>query len=276
MAKSVAIVGAGIAGLAAAHFLKRKGWDVTVFEASQRIGGAIHSEKIDGFTLEWGPNTVLLNTRGIKELILSAGLWDHMIFSNPDSAKSRYIADGVLKQIPTSPTQFLTTSLLSLKSKLGLLKEPFLNSYESTDNPSVEVFAKKRFGKEFYENILQPFVTGIYAGDASAISVKYGLKLLWRAEQESGSVFRGLMKQGKKVKAENKIFTKAIPKNKMFTFNGGLATLCQSLAEEIDVKLGEKPSKTLLDTFDKVIYTGKPSGITEYFDNAFLKTQLKV
>ena len=63
MKKKIGIVGAGIAGLAAAHFLTNKGHTVKVFEVSNRIGGSIHSLEKEGYTLEYGPNTVLLNTR---------------------------------------------------------------------------------------------------------------------------------------------------------------------------------------------------------------------
>jgi len=273
--KKIGIVGAGIAGLAAAHFLTKNGHTVKVFEASNRIGGSIHSLKKEGYTLEYGPNTVLLNTKGMRELILSAGLWDKITFSNTEAAKQRFIVkDGKFNAVPTSPISFITNSLLTLSDKLRLLKEPFIAPFKATDNPSIGDFAKKRFGENFYYHFIQPFVTGIYAGDADKIAVKHGMKLLWNAEQNGGSLFKGFMMHMKAAKKEAALFVKPIPKNKMFSFEGGLITLCNHLAKDIDISLNHTPTSAELDDYDKVIFTGKAKSINQYIDQELLKTQL--
>ena len=142
MNKKVAIVGAGIAGLSAGHFLK-KGYEVTIFEASGVVGGYMHSQQIDGFT-EHGPNTVLLNTKGLRELILSVGLWDKIKFSNPGAGKNRFLVkDNNLIRLPSNPLEFLSTPLLTFRDKLKLLKEPFISPFKATDNPSVQLLPKE-------------------------------------------------------------------------------------------------------------------------------------
>jgi len=275
MNKKVAIVGAGIAGLSAGHFLKKKGYEVTIFEASGKVGGYMHSQQIDGFTLEHGPNTVLLNTKGLRELILSVGLWDKIKFSNPGAGKNRFLVkDNNLIRLPSNPLEFLSTPLLTFRDKLKLLKEPFISPFKATDNPSVAAFAKRRFGPNFHYHFIEPFVTGIYAGNTEKIAVKHGLKLLWGAEQKHSSVLKGLIKRNKEVQNQDNNFKKDIPKNKLFSFEGGLGKLCEVIASQLNIKLNTKPTKAELEEFDHVIYTIKAKGLNQYTDNTFLKTQL--
>ena len=88
--KSVAIIGAGITGLTAAFYLKRKGVPVTVYEAGRRVGGVIQSIRKDGFLAESGPNTILETSPQIAQLVRDLNLESRRIYTNPN-AKNRYV-----------------------------------------------------------------------------------------------------------------------------------------------------------------------------------------
>src|SRR6185295_10970160 len=124
--KSVAIIGAGITGLTAAFYLKRKGIPVTVYEASGRVGGVIQSQRKDGYLVEFGPNTILETSPKIRQLIQDAGLEFRRLASHP-SAEARYLVrDRRPIMVPGSQAAVLTSRLLSSKAKLALLREPFV------------------------------------------------------------------------------------------------------------------------------------------------------
>src|SRR5262252_6130638 len=88
--KSVAIIGAGITGLTAAFYLKRKGLAVTVYEASNRVGGVIQSLRTEGYLAEFGPNTLLETSPKIGQLVRDAGLAGRRLDPDP-AAKARYV-----------------------------------------------------------------------------------------------------------------------------------------------------------------------------------------
>src|SRR5688572_12448412 len=114
---SVAIVGAGITGLTAAYRLRLMGIPVTVFESSSRAGGMIRTATRDGFTFEFGPNTILETSPRVNSLIDSLGIEPKKI--RPSSAaRRRYIVrNSQLHELPWSPVGAISTSLFSLRAK---------------------------------------------------------------------------------------------------------------------------------------------------------------
>src|SRR5882757_5112745 len=124
--KSVAIIGAGITGLTAALYLKRKGIPVTVYEASGRAGGVIQSLRKDGYLAEFGPNTILETSPKISQLVRDANLESRRVNTNP-KAGARYVVRYKRPiAMPSSPVDFLTTDLFTLKAKLAVAREPFV------------------------------------------------------------------------------------------------------------------------------------------------------
>ena len=191
------IIGSGICGLSLAHFLSKQSNDFVVLEASNKIGGIIQTENKSEFICENGPNTVLLNNDAIIELIKDCGLWDTLNFPSEISNKNRYVLhNNELTLIPTSFKRFISSPLLSFASKLRILFEPFIPKH--LQNISVYDFVVKRFGREFHDQLIEPFITGIYAGDTKKMSAKHSLKMLWKLEQNYGSVLRGLFSQKRK------------------------------------------------------------------------------
>ncbi len=215
------IIGSGICGLSSAHFLSKQTNDFLVLEASDKVGGIIQTENNSDFICENGPNTVLLNNDAIIELIKDCKLWESIKLPSESSNKNRYVLhENELELIPTSFKKFIRSPLLSFKSKLRILFEPFISKHK--ENTTVYNFVVKRFGKDFHDQFIEPFITGIYAGDTKKMSAKHSLKILWNLEQSHGSVLRGLFKQKRKG-------------NQMGSFNlpKGLSQMIHKIAEPI-------------------------------------------
>src|SRR5438445_9181667 len=125
--KPVAIIGAGITGLTAAFYLKRKGIPVTVFEAGERVGGVIQSLRQDGYLAEFGPNTLLETSPKISQLVRDAGLEARRLDPHP-KAEARYVVRYKRPiAMPSSPLGLFTTRLFTSKAKLAMLREPFVS-----------------------------------------------------------------------------------------------------------------------------------------------------
>lgn len=233
------IIGSGICGLSIAHFLAKRSKDFLVLETSNKVGGIIQTEYKDAFICENGPNTILLNNEAIIELIKDCQLWDSLNLPSEISNKNRYVLhNDELALIPTSFKKFITSPLLSLGSKLRILAEPLVPKH--TKNTSVYNFVVKRFGKGFHDQLIEPFITGIYAGDTKTMSAKHSLKMLWNLEQSYGSVLRGLFKQDRK-------------KKQLGSFNLplGLSQLIQKVSEPIKhkIKLNTSVKKVVKNEF---------------------------
>ena len=215
------IIGSGICGLSLAHFLSKKSKDFMVLEASNKVGGIIQTENKSGFICENGPNTVLLNNDAIIELVKNCGLWDSLNLPSEICNKNRYVLHkNELALIPVSFKKFISSPLLSFTSKFRLFFEPFIPKHK--ENTTVYDFIVKRFGKDFHDQLIEPFITGIYAGDTKLMSAKHSLKILWNLEQTYGSVLLGLIKQKRKSKQIGS-----------FNLPMGLSQLIHKIAEPI-------------------------------------------
>src|SRR5271165_2611314 len=118
----IAIIGAGITGLTAAFYLKRKGIPVTVYESSDRVGGVIQSLQRDGYLAEFGPNTILETSPKIGQLVRDCGLASRRLDPDP-KAEARFVVRYKRPiEMPASPFGFLTTQLFSIKAKLAVLR----------------------------------------------------------------------------------------------------------------------------------------------------------
>ena len=121
---AVAVVGAGIAGLTAAYRLKRRGYRVVVYEASERAGGVIRTERREGYLAELGPNSMAAGGPAVTELLTQLGLDSSRVEAQREAQKRYIVRKGKLVALPTSPSQLLTTRLLSNGAKLAIFGEP--------------------------------------------------------------------------------------------------------------------------------------------------------
>jgi len=237
MTQRVAVIGAGVAGLTTAFYLKKAGWDVTVYEASQEVGGAIKTRVENGFTAELGPNTVLETSTRIAELIDAAGLNNEKIYANADGQKRFIVKHKKPVALPGSPLGFILTPLFSLGTKLGLIKEPFIPAWDNSYEESLADFVLRRLGQEFLDYAINPFVAGVYAGDPRKLSVKHGFAKLYALEQKYGSLIKGQIQGARERKKSSEESKQSA---KMISFKKGLSTLPETLASKLgsDLKLG--------------------------------------
>ena len=138
MARTIAIIGGGIAGLSASYYLKKSGVTHTVFEESSQIGGVIRSQTIDGFTIENGPNTILLSDQRTLEMFNDLGL---KIEEASPKSKNRYIVKNKeCIPVPTSFYSFIKSPLFNISTKLKILTEAFRRNEPNGDEESVSQF----------------------------------------------------------------------------------------------------------------------------------------
>jgi oxygen-dependent protoporphyrinogen oxidase len=223
------VVGGGISGLTTAFHLTRAGRRVAVLEASDRVGGAIHTLEDGPWRFEMGPNTVLESDESVGRLIRETGLEAEKIAASP-SAKRRYLyKGGHLVPLPGGPGGLLATSLFPLSAKLRLLREPWIGKAARDAEESIAQFVRRRLGQPFLDYAVGPFVSGVYAGDPERLSVRWAVPKIHGLEQRHGSLIRGAL-AGRKG---------AAPRGAMFSFRQGLEELPRALAREIgDVRTG--------------------------------------
>jgi oxygen-dependent protoporphyrinogen oxidase len=217
----VAVIGGGISGLTTAFLLKRKGIDVTVFEASGKVGGNVQTIQKDGYTIEQGPNSLLRSPRLI-DLVRMLGLEGEVIAANPAAQKRYILSDGRLEAM--GPRSFVN-GYFSLKTVFALAREPFVRS-KSPEGESVAEFVSRRISREFLDKAVDPFVSGVYAGDPHDLSMRAAFPKLYEMERDFGGLIMGAIRR--KVEKPDPKFPRT------FSFRGGLKTLIDKLASEID------------------------------------------
>ena len=194
----VIVVGAGIAGLTTAWALTRAGLDVLVLEQSSRVGGVIVTDIVDGFVIDGGPDSLLVQKPAALELCRDLGIADQLVHTlRPRTAY--VVRDRRLVPLPTGsylglPTQvgpFVTTPLFSWSAKMRMAMEPFIRTKATDEDESIGRFITRRFGNEAREYLAEPLLAGIHAGDVDRLSIGELFPRLADAER-SGSVLRAL------------------------------------------------------------------------------------
>lgn len=227
----IAIVGGGIAGLSIAWAIRRQdpAAEVVVLERTAHTGGNIRTDVVDGYTCERGPDGFLDNSPPTLALVRELGLEDELLPSS-DSARRRFIfRNGRLHEVPTSPTAFLKTRLLSTRGKLRLLCEPFGRRPPPGDE-SIHDFAARRIGAEAASIMVGSMVSGIFAGDARMLSLRACFPKMWELEREHGSLVRALIATRK---TRSKDDAAGAPAGKLTSFVGGMSDLTARLSERL-------------------------------------------
>lgn len=240
------VIGAGLSGLATAYYLKQAGFSVQVLEANSSVGGRIQTQSNEGWQVDVGANSGLLSSQPIDALIDQLDLRDQVVVAN-DQSKNRFVVrGGKLWALPLSMSALIKTPLVSPLSKLSLLWEPFRGRGQGEE--SIGDFVSRRLGKEWRDWVLDPFVSGIFAGNPDKISVQAAFHKLWLMEKDQGSLFKGMigrMKARKKDRAEGKY----VPTNHMISFKKGMSTLPNALAQALEgsVQCSAKVTNLALD-----------------------------
>ena len=218
--KKICIIGGGISGLTTALLLKRKGVAVTLFEKSETVGGNIQTITRDGFTIEQGPNSLLKSPRLI-DLVKLLNLENQVVAANPAAQKRYILSDGRLEAMGAKS---FVNGYFSLKTVFSLIREPFVRS-KSPAGESVAEFVSRRISAEFLDKAIDPFVSGVYAGDPKNLSMRSAFPRLFEMERDFGSLIIGTFRR--KTEKPDKNFPRT------FSFHGGLKTLTRALSAEI-------------------------------------------
>src|ERR1035437_9461310 len=231
----VVIIGGGISGLSTAYYLAKGGASSTIIESRPRLGGVIQTEKIDGCTIEAGPDSFLSMKPAAIDLIAELGLRGDVIGSN-DHLSITYVRkggklvplpDGLMMMVPTRILPLLTTGLLSLGTKIRMAMELLRASKMKPGDESVADFVREHYGQEAVDYLAEPLLSGIYGGDPRELSVTAVLPRFVELATKYGSLTRGVLAaraQAPKLQTPAPLFR---------TLKGGLGQLVDAVEASI-------------------------------------------
>ncbi len=226
--KKVLVLGGGIAGLTAANVLRSRGAEVTLLEASSRVGGNVRTILRDGFLAESGPNSFIVEEKELYDFLRSSGVLEAAIDVAPVAQKRFIVRGGKPIAVPSSPLKAVTTPLFSFAGKLRLLGDIFVRRGNPESEESVADFVRRRIGKEMYNYALNPLVAGVFAGAPEKLSVRYAFPKVWHLDQKYGSLILGTFPNAKAKKASG-----LYEKKRTLSFPHGMETLPKLLAKKL-------------------------------------------
>lgn len=285
--KRVAIIGGGISGLSAAHRIFELNPDahITVFEARQRLGGVLNTDIHEGFEIEQSADNFITTVPWGLDLCKRLGL-EADIVTTTSTHRQTFVVwknrlcklpDGFMMMAPTRWMPMAFTPLLSIWGKFRAAMEVFVpRRKNSEDDESMESFATRRLGRETYERLIEPLVSGVYAADMKKLSVQATLPRFLEMERKYRSLILAMQIQKWQMKKFRK---ESGPRYSMFvTVKGGL----RRIIEEIVKKLPVDAMKTscpvqklqLLPDGKWKVTAGEPENTqTEIFDAVIVATQ---
>jgi oxygen-dependent protoporphyrinogen oxidase len=205
----VAIVGGGIAGLAAAYELEQQrrngaAIDWHLYEASDRLGGILETTRRDGFVLEGGPDGWVSEKPWARELAVELGLEDELIYSNDATRKTYVLIDGKLQPMPERMRMMVPEDLSALEGSplfsaearaayaAELNRADELRSSAPVQDESVASFVLRHFGSEVLDKLATPLLSGVFGGDVAKLSVRSVMPAFVAMEREHGSLIAAL------------------------------------------------------------------------------------
>lgn len=245
--KNIAVIGGGVTGLTAAWRLHRAGHRVVVFERAPQVGGSIVTTERDGWLIEGGPNS-LQETTEVSGLLRELGLEDQRASVGPDARKRFIVRHGRPIMVPLSPAGLLTSPLFSMGARLKVLLELLTRPRVRTTDVPLASFVASHFGQEIVDYGLNPFVSGVYAGDPEKLSTRYSFPNLWQLERTHGSLLRGFRAQAAARRARGDASGVA----PIISFKHGLQTLPRALAAALP------PGSVQIDATVTSLIPGRP------------------
>lgn len=238
----VIVIGGGITGLAAAHRLlelstqRHAPLEVTLLEASGRLGGVIHTIQRDGFLIEAGPDNFITNKPWALELTQRLGLDDRLLETNQAHRRAMVVRRGRLVPLPAGfmlmgPARWwpvMNSPLFSWPGKLRIALEPFVPARRGDGDESLTSFVTRRFGRQMLDRLVQPLVGGIYTADPDSLSLRATMGQFLEMETRHGSVIRGLRRAGDQVTSDS-----GARYSLFVTFREGMQALVGALADRI-------------------------------------------
>jgi oxygen-dependent protoporphyrinogen oxidase len=248
MRSHVVIIGGGISGLAAAHRLSEQQVQVTILEASHRLGGTIQTEERDGFLLERGPDSFISEKPQAVELAKRLGIESRLVQTNEQFRRSFIVRDGRLRPVPEgfqllAPSRlwpFITSDIFSVAGKARMAADLLLprKSTNGVNDESLASFVRRRLGVEALDRMAQPMVGGIYTADPETLSLRATLPRFLEMEREHRSLILAMLRQGRAQKAG----TSGARYSLFLSFDRGMQVLVDALAQQIkaDIRLNTR------------------------------------
>jgi oxygen-dependent protoporphyrinogen oxidase len=251
MNSHVVIIGGGISGLAAAHRLSEQNVQVTVLEASHRLGGTIQTEERNGFLLERGPDSFISEKPQAVELAKRLGLESRLIQTNEQFRRSFIVRDGRLRPVPEgfqllAPSRlwpFITSDIFSVAGKARMAADLLLprKSTNGVNDESLASFVRRRLGVEALDRMAQPMVGGIYTADPETLSLRATLPRFLEMEREHRSLILAMLRQGR----AQKVGTSGARYSLFLSFDRGMQVLVDAVTRiNADIRLNT-PVKAL-------------------------------
>jgi oxygen-dependent protoporphyrinogen oxidase len=235
------IVGGGISGLSLAHWLgladRAGAWEL--WEATGRLGGTTGTDRVAGYSIDWGPNGFLDREPLTLRLVREAGLSEALEPANESSQKRFIVKHGRLHPVPLSPVAILTTGLLGMRDKLRIFMEPLVPARRDGRDESVFDFAARRIGRGAAESFIDPMVSGIFGGLARELSLPACFPIMREMENRYGGLVWALIARQfeKRPSRDNAAKIKksgpAGPGGRLTSFKGGLDLVITRLGERL-------------------------------------------
>jgi oxygen-dependent protoporphyrinogen oxidase len=266
----IAIIGAGISGASVAYYLKKENVPFEIFEGSGRLGGCLKSEVWKDNTLEYGANSILCDG-DMLQLLDDLQLDDLVVEANSISSKRYIFKDGQYQVLPTNPLKLFAGNYFTWKSKKYILADLFKKPVKLDDSVTVEAFFTQRFGKEVFNYAVQPFVSGIYAGDPAKLLMKENFPNIVEIVEKYGSVIKGFLKKGTArrrvvaLKGGNDQLVKALLKNVNVQMDRRLVGLKET-DQGWQLTFADQDGNKSTKTFKKVIFSIPAKPLSEVFN----------
>jgi oxygen-dependent protoporphyrinogen oxidase len=241
----LAVVGAGVSGLAAAHraveHARESGQPLalTVLEGADRVGGTIRTEHRDGFLVECGPDSFLSEKPWALALCRRLGVEDQLIRTDDRFRRTFVVHRGRLHPLPEgfqllAPTRLgplLSSRLFSWPGKLRMACDLVLPRGGDPDE-SLGAFVRRRLGREALERVAQPLVAGIYTADPEELSLHATMPRFLEMERRDRSVILALWRAARRAPAQH-AGTSGARWSLFVTFARGMEDLVHSLAARL-------------------------------------------
>ncbi|WP_040950143.1 protoporphyrinogen oxidase [Gorillibacterium massiliense] len=245
--REVVILGGGITGLTTAFYLKQYSAEagiplrIRIVEKSPRLGGKIHTLEREGFTIEKGADSFLARKRPIIDLALALGLEQELTGQGAKGKRSYFLQrgqffpapKGMVLGVPTDLDAFMETDLVSAEGKARVLKDLDIPKREEPGDESLGGFLARRLGTEMVENVAEPLLAGIYAGDLFKLSLAATFPQFKEAEERCGSLIKGMQEDQRTAKPPADQ-PEAARNSAFLSFNHGLDTLVKGLLRALD------------------------------------------
>ncbi len=241
---NIAILGAGITGLSAAYRLSQlvtENMTVHVYDRRERVGGVLETLNRDGFQIEQSADNFITTVPWAVQLAKELGLGEQLVQTNAKVRRTyvvrkgrlHLLPDGFLMMAPTKLWPMATTPILSPLGKLRAGLELFMPARKDDEDETMSQFVRRRLGKEVFERLVEPLVSGVYAADMEKLSVLATLPRFREMERDHGSLIRAMQRQLAANRSAHLAEQSGARYSMFMTLRDGLSSLCDALVAKL-------------------------------------------